>query len=285
MATRFLGDALVGQLSGKTVILLILLRIVIALEVLLPTTLYLSVVVALGRMHKDFEMIALFACGVGIGRVLRPVLYSALIIAAIVASLSLFIRPLAYDWYYRLEDQALVNFALTRMNDETFYETANGTRIIYAEKVDHQRDKAKRVFIRTEREGMLQVIYAGKAKQSVDPASGKKFLVFSDGYLYEFSRTGDDGRVLGFEKSAMSLEPKEDRRRKYRVKTAPTASIAQSSDRKEIAEFQWRLSMPLATIMLALLGVSLSRSSPRRDKYAKVTMAVVIFAVYYNLSA
>jgi len=196
MATRFLGDALVGQLSGKTVILLILLRIVIALEVLLPTTLYLSVVVALGRMHKDFEMIALFACGVGIGRVLRPVLYPALIIAAIVASLTLFIRPLAYDWYYRLEDQALVNFDLTRMNDETFYETANGTRIIYAEKVDHQRDKAKRVFIRTEREGMLQVIYAGKAKQSVDPASGKKFLVFSDGYLYEFSRTGDDGRVF-----------------------------------------------------------------------------------------
>jgi len=285
MATRFLGDALVGQLSGKTVILLILLRIVIALEVLLPTTLYLSVVVALGRMYKDSEMTALFACGVGIGRVLRPVLYSALIIAAIVASLSLFIRPLAYDWYYRLEDQALVNFDLTRMNDETFYETANGARIIYAEKVDHQRDKAKRVFIRTEREGMLQVIYAGKAKQSVDPVSGKEFIVFSDGYLYEFSRMGDDGRVIEFEKSAMSLEPKENLRLKYRVKTAPTASIAQSSDRKEIAEFQWRLSMPVATIMLALLGVSLSRSSPRRDKYAKVTMAVVIFAVYYNFSA
>ena len=28
-----------------------------------------------------------------------------------------------------------------------------------------------------------------------------------------------------------------------------------------------------------------SRSSPRRGKYAKVTTAVVIFAVYYNLSA
>ncbi|MBT8366090.1 MAG: LptF/LptG family permease, partial [Deltaproteobacteria bacterium] len=54
---------------------------------------------------------------------------------------------------------------------------------------------------------------------------------------------------------------------------------------EEIAEFQWRLSTPLATILLALLGVPLSRSSPRRGKYAKVTTAVVIFAVYYNLSA
>ena len=285
MATRFLADALVGQLPGTTVILLILLRIVIALEVLLPTTLYLSVVVALGRMYKDSEMTALFACGVGIGRVLRPVLYSALIIAVIVASLSLFIRPLAYDRYYRLEAQALVNFDLTRMNDETFYETSNGERIIYAEKVDHQRDEAKRVFILTEREDGLQVIYARKANQSKDPASGKQILVFSDGYLYEFSRTGDHGRVLSFEKSAMSLELKENLRLKYRVKTATTGSIARSADRKEIAEFQWRLSMPLATIMLALLGVPLSRSSPRLDKYAKVTTAIVIFAVYYNFSA
>jgi lipopolysaccharide export system permease protein len=52
-----------------------------------------------------------------------------------------------------------------------------------------------------------------------------------------------------------------------------------------MAEFQWRLSTPLATILLALIGVPLSRSSPRHGKYAKITTAVVIFAVYYNLSA
>jgi lipopolysaccharide export system permease protein len=64
-----------------------------------------------------------------------------------------------------------------------------------------------------------------------------------------------------------------------------TRSLAWSANRKEIAEFQWRLSMPLATIMLALLGVPLGRSSPRQDKYAKVATAIVIFAVYYNLTA
>ncbi len=60
MATHFLVDALSGQLPGTTVIILILLRIAIALEVLLPTTLYLCVVVALGRLYKDSEMTALF---------------------------------------------------------------------------------------------------------------------------------------------------------------------------------------------------------------------------------
>jgi lipopolysaccharide export system permease protein len=285
MATRFLADALVGQLSGTTVIILILLRIAIALEVLLPTTLYLSVVVALGRLYKDSEMTALFACGVSMGRVLRPVFFTAIVIGLIVASLSLFIRPWAYDKYYKLKAHAEANFDLERMNDGTFYETQNGERVIYAEKVDHQQDEARGIFIRTERDDALQVISARQAIQSTDRASGKQILVFTDGYLYEFSRTADDGRVLQFEQSAMPLEPKENLRLKYRVKSASTGSLARSDDSEEIAEFQWRLSTPLATVLLAMLGVPLSRSSPRQGKYAKVTTAVVIFAVYYNLSA
>jgi len=285
MATRFLADALVGQLPGTTVIVLILLRIAIALEVLLPTTLYLSVVVALGRLYKDSEMTALSACGVSMGRILRPVFVTAVMIGIIVAGLSLFIRPWAYDKYYRLKAHAEANFDLRRMNDGTFYETESGARVIYAEKVDQQRDEARRVFIRTQRDDALQVIFAGKANQSTDPVSGKQIVVFTDGTLYEFSRMGEAGRVVQFEQSAIPIEAKNELRLKYRVKSVSTGTLARSDDSQEIAEFQWRLSTPLATVLLAMLGVPLSRSSPRRGKYAKVTTAVVIFAVYYNLSA
>ncbi len=284
-ASRYLADAVSGQLPGTTVIFFILLKIAIALEVLLPTTLYLSVVVALGRLYKDSEMTALFACGVSMGRILRPVFYTALVIALIVASLSLFIRPWAYDKYYRLKAHAEANFDLTRMKGGTFYEIEDGKRVIFAEKVNHRQNQAERVFIRSERADTLQVIYARQANQSIDRASGKQILVFTDGYLYEFSRTGEEGRVIQFEQSAMPLEPKENLRLKYRVKSASTGSLARSDDSEEIAEFQWRLSTPVATVLLAMLGVPLSRSSPRRGKYAKVTTAVVIFAVYYNLSA
>ncbi len=285
MATRFLADALVGQLPGTTVLILILLRIAIALEVLLPTTLYLSVVLALGRLYKDSEMTALFACGVSLRRVMRPVFCTAVLIAAIVASLSLFIRPWAYEKYFMLKAHAEANFDLTRMNDGTFYEIENGMRVIYAEKVDQQQDQAKRVFIRTERDDSMQVIYAKRANQTKDLATGKQILIFTDGYVYEFSRTEKEGRIMQFEQSAMPLEPTENLQLKYRVKSASTGSLASSDDSEEIAEFQWRLSTPLATLLLALLAVPLSRSSPRRGKYAKVTTAVVIFAVYYNLSA
>jgi len=56
IAARYLEDSVQGQLPGSTVILLILLRIAIALEVLLPTTLFLSVMIAFGRLYRDSEM-------------------------------------------------------------------------------------------------------------------------------------------------------------------------------------------------------------------------------------
>jgi len=285
MATRYLADAVSGQLPGTTVFLLILLRIAIALEVLLPTTLYLSVVIALGRLYKDSEMTALSACGVSLARILRPVFLTSLVIALIVLSLSLYIRPWAYNQFFWLKARAKANFDLTRIKGGTFYVIENGERAVFADKVDQQRDLAKRVFIQTEKGDDLQVIYARVANQHLDPKTGKPILVFKDGYLYEFSRFGTMGRIIQFEQSAMSLEPKEDIQLEYKIKASPTLSLVRSHDLEEIAEFQWRLTTPMATILLALLGVPLSRSSPRRGKYAKVTTAVLIFAVYYNLSA
>jgi len=284
-ATRYLADAVGGQLPGTTVIFFILLKIAIALEVLLPTTLYLSVVIAFGRMYKDSEMTALSASGVSKARVLRPVFLISLAIAIIVSCLSLYIRPWAYHQFFTLRAQAKANFDLKRMKGGTFYEIADGQRVIFAERVDQQKDRAKRVFIQTERENGLQVIYARKAKQILEPTTGKEIIVFTDGHLYEFTRRGKKGRIIQFEQSAMPLEPNGKIKPKYRIKAASTGSLAFSDNSEEIAELQWRLSTPLATILLALIGVPLSRSSPRRGKYAKVMTAVVIFAFYYNLSA
>jgi lipopolysaccharide export system permease protein len=52
---------------------------------------------------------------------------------------------------------------------------------------------------------------------------------------------------------------------------------------EDIAELQWRWSTPLSTLLLALLGVPLSKSNPRQGKFAKMGAAVILFAFYYQL--
>lgn len=282
ISTRYGEDAIQGLLPGSLVFKLILLRIVIALEVLLPTALFFSVVIALGRLYRDAELIAMFACGISITRVIKSVFVVALAGSLLVACLSLFLRPWAWHQFFHTKAQAEANFDLSRMKGGNFYKTGN--RIIFAEKVDQQENRASQLFIQTQRANSLQIIYANQAIQYRDSTSGKPFLLFKDGHLYEFSSISDSGLIVEFESSAMPLEPQEIIEQEYKVKAATTTSLLHSNNLEERAELQWRLTAPLSIILLALLAIPLSRSAPRQGKYTNTFAAIGIFAVYYNFS-
>jgi len=264
---------------------LVLLKIAITLEVLVPITLFLSIVVALGRMYADSEMTALYACGIGTGQVLKAVLYLAVPLAVLVGCLSLYVRPWAYQQNYRLKAQAKTALDIGKWKEDNFYELHGVNRVLYADEIDHEKRRAENIFIQSDHEDKVQVISASKLYQHTDEKSGKKLLVFVDGYLYEFSRIGDEGHIMKFQQSTLAIEPETIQASEFKRKAASTLDLARSSKPDDIAEFQWRFSTPISTILLALLGVPLSRTAPRKGRYAKLVAAVLILAVYYNTSA
>jgi lipopolysaccharide export system permease protein len=149
--------------------------------------------------------------------------------------------------------------------------------------MDHQEKRAKRVFVQTEEGGRTQVACAAEAYQTVDDQTGQQILVFADGHAYEFGRGGGRDQSMRFKEFSLPIERKEISPR-YRLKAAPTVQLTRSSDPEEIAEAQWRLSTPVSTVLLGFLGLVLSRTSPRRGKYSRVFLAIVVYAIYYNVS-
>jgi lipopolysaccharide export system permease protein len=285
ITAEFLADAASGLLPARIILYLILLKVLVSLEFLLPTTLFFSVVIALGRLYTDTEMTALFACGVSLNRVIKVVFSLSLFVAALVAGLSLYIRPWAYDTFYRMRDRAMAEFDLGKMEGGNFYEIPLEGRIFFAEAVDPDRNRATGVFLETARGGRVQVISAKELYQKESGPSDRPVLVFEDGYLYEFPREEAGGHIVRFRESTFALEQKEARPLKYRVRAAPTKQLYLSVDPPDVAEGQWRLTAPLSSVLLALLAIPLSRAAPRQGKYAKVVVAVVSYALYYNLSA
>tara|TARA_B110000467_G_C17936738_1_gene272714 strand:- start:56 stop:535 length:480 start_codon:yes stop_codon:yes gene_type:complete len=69
----------------------------------------------------------------------------------------------------------------------------------------------------------------------------------------------------------------------YKTKSIASAELAASNNPKDQAEYQWRISTSITTLLLALLVVPLSRSKPRQGRYAKLLLAFIIYAAYYNL--
>lgn len=61
------------------------------------------------------------------------------------------------------------------------------------------------------------------------------------------------------------------------------SSLRASDELQHIAERQWRLSVPISTVLLALLAVPLARSRPREGRYGRITIGLLVFIIYFNL--
>ena len=62
-------------------------------------------------------------------------------------------------------------------------------------------------------------------------------------------------------------------------------NLAQSKEPKDIAEFQWRVTTPVATILLALMAVPLARSAPRESRMRNVLIAVGIYIGLFAMTS
>lgn len=281
--TRYLPDAANGLMTGTTVLALVFLKILIALEVLIPITLFFSIIIVLGRMHTESEIIAMEACGLGERTLLFTVLRISLLIAVLVAGLSLYARPWAYEISYWLKADAEANFDFSRLKSGRFHEIGESGLVVFLETIDEQQH-AEGAFIQQDNDTAREITRAKKAWQEIDPATGRKIIVMQDGYHYKIAEDGSKTSLFHFQKFLLPLVPKEITSVGYRRKAASTMSLVASSVPEDKAEFQWRISTGLSTVLLGLLAVPLSRSAPRQGKHSNTFLAVVVFAAYYIMT-
>ena len=265
-----------------TMISIILLKVAIALEVLLPVSLYLSVILGLGRMHSDSEMIALSACGISPTRIVRVVLMFSIVLALLVGSFSLYLRPWAYEQSYWLQENAESGFGVSQLEAGHFYERKNGDLVFFANELDEKREVMQNVFIQSVQDDVVRIIFAKEALDKIDQTNGKRVSVLLNGYEYKINREGGVQSITQFQEA--TVHPKEITM-EYKRKAASTSFLFQSDQLPDIAELQWRFSTPISTILLSLMAIPLSRVVPRQGKYSKVAMAMIIFVIYYNLHA
>jgi lipopolysaccharide export system permease protein len=283
-ATRFLPDAASGLMTGQTVLALVSLKVLIALEVLIPVTLFFSVIRVLGRMHTESEIIALHACGLGDRILVSSVLRISLLVAVLVAVLSLSIRPWAYEKSYWLKAEAEANFDFSRLRPGHFHEIGASKYVVFLEAIDNRQERAEGVFIQQRNDTVRKITRAREAWQEIDSETAEKNIVLRDGYHYEIAEDKSMTKFLRFQDTRLPLLPKQIDAIGYRRKAASTMSLAASSAAADKAEFQWRLSTGFSTVLLGLLGIPLGLTTPRQGKQAKVFIAVATFAVYYNLA-
>ena len=89
---RYLAEAAVGSLTGDVLLPIMLFKLPGFFEMILPLGLFIGILLSLGRLYAESEMVVLRACGVGPGKLAVFVMVPALIVTAAVAALSSSLR-------------------------------------------------------------------------------------------------------------------------------------------------------------------------------------------------
>gem|GEM_PF-489211 len=133
------------------------------------------------------------------------------------------------------------------------------------------------MFVRTRTGDAVEVIASatGMVSEFVTPTEHELRLL--DARILRAER--DDFNLLGeFAEFRLSIPAAVVTPPPYKSKSASSMTLAASDNADDRAEFQWRLSTGLSALLLALLAVPLSHSLPRQGRYAKVMIAVAIYA-------
>ena len=283
-AADFLADAVNGLLPTGIIAALIALKVLIALEVLIPISLFIAVVLAFGRLNGDSEMTAMFALRVTPARVMGAVAILAGALAVLVGGLSLFARPWAYQTSHELSHQAEALLNMGAMEAGTFYIGEHGDRVIHLAHRDGPDAPARDVFVRLNRDGHTEVIYARLAYQVRGQGEDGSNVYLSGAHIYDLTRDARhrdkalevDGIIVN--PNSHALDPPQ-----YSAVAAPTARLFTSGGTEDMAELQWRFSTPVSTLLLGMLAVPLSRARPRQNRYARMGVAILAYSAYYLL--
>jgi len=256
-----------------------------------PMATLVGVLLGLGRMSADSEIIALTALGIGRRRILLPVGVLALAGAVVTLTMTIWLGPLALRTFRSLQADLItsqISFQLQpRVFDERFPRT-----VLYVNDVTAAGTQWHGVFLaQTGGEGGSSVTLAEKAIVISEPKQGKLELHLQGGTTHEFSRVdADHYSVTAFGQSDWPIEFSGLASAEPRQLNNPERSIRELYNdhgpgwREARVELHRRFAFPIACLAFALIAVPLGAQPRRGGRAAGSLLAIILISSYYLLS-
>jgi len=280
---RILGDVAKGQLPKEAAMDVIGLSAAQYLTIIIPIGLFLAIMMALGRLYRDSEMPAMMACRVGPSGIYRPLMWLLVPLAGGVAWLSMDLGPRALQAVDRIGAEARREADLASIEPGRFTEVGPNDAVVYGERILPDGSMENVFLQRRIADGAVEVVVARRGEQVESDDPDVRYLVLQDGRRYEGVPGTTQFRVVEFAEHGIpyrlpSLEPADPTPRAMTL-----IGLLQAGDLEHIAEVQWRIGVPLATIILAILAVPLSRTQPRTGRYGRLAIGLLVFIIYLNM--
>ena len=279
---RLLGESVGGTLPVEAVLVLLGFTALNYLPILLSISLFLSVWLTLTRSYSDSEMVVWFSSGVSLTRWIRPVMWYAFPVVGLIALLSLLLTPWARSKVdeIRLKLESRDDVAVVAPG--TFRESKQADRVFFLENVSPGNNRVGNIFVQSVQQGKVGTMVAKQGLQETAP-NGDKFIVLLNGTRHEGIPGQLDYKIVEFERYAMRVETVESKKKPPNPKAYSTIFLLENRDTWNLAELNWRISLPVSALILVLLAIPFSFVNPRAGRSLNMINALVLYMLYNNL--
>ncbi|MEM7763693.1 MAG: LPS export ABC transporter permease LptF [Pseudomonadota bacterium] len=278
---RVLGDAAQDKVAKEAVFAVIGLTALQYLTIIVPFGLFLAVMLALARLYSDSELPAMMACRIGPSGLIRPLVWLAVPLATAVAWLALVVAPHSLQRIEEIAAESERRVDLSALEAGRFVSNGDNGIVVFAEAVD-QDGQLSNVFLQRRSGQVLEIVLARAGRQTIAD-DDSRFIVLSEGRRYVGTPGSAAFQVFEFDEYGLPYALPPVKAPELSAEAMSTRSLMQRADPLSIAELQWRWSVPVSTLLLALLAIPLSRSQPRQGRYGKLAIGVLTFIIYFNL--
>lgn len=272
-----------GKLPADVVISILSLGILNSVILLVPFALFVTVMLTLGRLYRDSEIYAIEASGIGSFGLVKNASLLILPLIAALFYLAMFSAPWTSQQIEKIKLKARGQTNIYGLTPGQFVESKQGNWVVFIEDADKELGTVKNIFIYDRREGEIAIETAQTAKQENLSELGGQSLILNQGQRYEGVPGEGDFTVLSFKQHAIRIPEFDTSMDRNDPEFMETADLIKSSRLADHAELQWRLSIPIAAVLLVLLAFPLSVTNPRQGRFAKLGLAIGIYLIYSNL--
>jgi lipopolysaccharide export system permease protein len=279
---RTVGQAAKGQVAPQDVVLLLGYVALGNLPTMLTLSLFVAIVITLGRMYRDSEMVIWFASGVGLSRFVRPVLRTSWPVLVVIALLTVFVWPWGNRNGTELRERYAQRSDLSRVTPGVFQSSSDGSRVFFIEREGADGVNARNVFVLSADGDRESVTSASRGR--IETQGDAQMLVLERGQRNDVDLASGDTVQASFEDYRVVIgERAASLAREQPPRTLSTRALMADPTLRHQGELAWRLGLALCAANLLLLGVGLSATPARRASSWNLLFALLGFVVYTNL--
>ncbi|MEE9557284.1 MAG: LPS export ABC transporter permease LptF [Candidatus Adiutricales bacterium] len=273
-----------------TILRFLLYSLPFSLMVTIPLSTLLAVLLAFLRLTGDNEIAVIKSAGIGLYRLLPPVILFCLWTYLVTSYLVLYLVPYS-NRAYRNELLELAKVSADISIKERIFNNDFSRMVLYVSFIDLNQGWMRDIFIRDSRDTeMANVVVASRGRIATDKK--KRILVFElfDGVIDRVEETISFKRYdlkLDLESalSSQHLRPPD----QFELDQEDLWTVINGFDKYDIRYYTYRLeahkrlSLPAASLVLGLIAVPLGLQGKNRGRNWGIIMGLGVFLIYYFL--